>query len=196
MPEESGLPAVETREGVPSFEELYRQHAERVLRLAYRFTRSEAAARDITQEVFIKIYEHLDTFRGQSQLATWVHRIAMNQILNHLKSEKRRKWLDLLDEKIADAMEADLSLMSRWGATESARPDHQLERAEREQFVWSCVESLPVRYRVPFVLFRYEEMSYNEVAATLRISLSAVEARIHRAKKMLIAKLKPHIQYL
>ncbi|HEV8538980.1 MAG TPA: sigma-70 family RNA polymerase sigma factor, partial [Bacteroidota bacterium] len=60
------------------FDELYTMYGERILRLAYRFTRDEEAARDLTQEIFIKVYEHMEEFRQEAQIYTWIHRIAVN----------------------------------------------------------------------------------------------------------------------
>jgi RNA polymerase sigma-70 factor (ECF subfamily) len=69
--------------------------------------------------------------------------------------------------------------------------DRKLEADERARLVWSMIQTLPAKYRVPLVLFHYEGMSYKEIADTLALSLSAVETRIHRAKKQLARKLEP-----
>ena len=81
--------------------------------------------------------------------------------------------------------------MSGIGGADVLRPDELLERSETDQFVQRAVDSLPVKYRIPFVLFKDEHLSYNEISEVLELSLSAVESRIHRTRKMLIKKLLP-----
>ncbi len=71
------------------------------------------------------------------------------------------------------------------------RADQKIEDSERARIVWAAVRSLSIKYRVPLVLFHYEGLSYNEIAESMGLSLSAVETRIHRAKKQLIKKLEP-----
>jgi RNA polymerase sigma-70 factor (ECF subfamily) len=177
---------------IPSFEEIYARFGERVLNLAYRFTRDEESARDMTQEVFTKVYENLGAFREESGLYTWIHRIAVNHILNHLKKERRHRWLSLMDERVGDLLNDERVVEPAFHhRVTPPGPDRILEAAERDQVVRTAVASLPVKYRVPFELFRFEEMSYQEIADAMGLSLSAVEARIHRAKKQLLSKLEP-----
>ena len=78
----------------------------------------------------------------------------------------------------------------------SASPAQILEDSEREKIVKSMINELPAKYRVPFTLFKFEEMSYKEIAESMEISLSAVTTRIHRARKQLIKKLEPWLKYL
>ncbi len=179
-----------------SFDEIYEQYSGRILNLAYRMTGQEEIARDLTQDIFIKVYENLDKFRGDSQIYTWLHRIAVNQILNHLKKSQRMKWLNLLDKPLSEAIKADQIVPSFWGSTGALRPDRQLEKSEREKLIWQIVQSLPVKYRAPLILYRYEDMSYQEIADTMQLSMSAVETRLHRAKKELVKRLEPYLEEL
>ena len=176
---------------VPEFEEIYETYASRVLNLAYRLTGDEEAARDLTQDIFIKVYEHLDSFEQRSDIFTWIYRIAANHVTNHLKKEKRRRLLGLLDRRIPDVL-AETGGEPAFDAP-SPEPSAQkkLEESERARVVWDAVRALPAEYRVPLVLYHYDGMSYKEIAETLGLSLSAVETRIHRAKKKLVPKLEP-----
>ncbi len=178
----------------PTFEEIYAAYAERVLNLAYRMTADGEAARDLTQEIFIKVYEHLGSFEQRSQVFTWLYRIAVNHITNHLKKEKRRRWVSLMDSKISNVFREDEAGLVMDVPAGGAPVDRKLEDEERAKLVWSMVQSLPVKYRVPLVLFHYDRMSYKEIAEVLSISLSAVETRIHRAKKQLVRKLEPWLE--
>lgn len=173
------------------FEALYRTHAEKILNLAFRMTGREDVAKDLTQDVFLKLYEHYGDFRGDSRIYTWIYRIAVNHILNYLKREKRMRWFDLLDKNVSDLFQKK-SYESDWGLdNRPITPLEQMEKSQREKIVWRAIQSLPLNYRVPLLLHRYEELSYQEIAANLNLSLSAVESRIHRAKKSLSKKLKP-----
>lgn len=176
-----------------TFEEIYNIYGERILNLAYRFIQQEEVARDLTQDVFLKVYENLDYFNHQSKLYTWIYRIAINHFLNYLKKDRKSKWFELMDEKIGD-------LLQREGRTtfftSLPPPDHVLEKKEREKLILKIVSTLPVKYRAPLILQRYEGMSYQEIADTLNISISAIETRIHRAKKLLIQKLEPWLKHL
>ncbi|UCH84152.1 MAG: sigma-70 family RNA polymerase sigma factor [Candidatus Latescibacterota bacterium] len=175
----------------PSFDDIYATFGERILNLAYRMTGNEETARDLTQDIFIKVYQNLATFEGRSQIYTWIYRIAVNHITNQQKKERRHRWLSLMDEKVSDLVRRG-NVSSQTSRT-SAMPgiERDLEAADRARIVWVCVQSLPEKYRVPLMLHNYEGMSYQDVADTMGLTLSAVEARIHRAKKKLIKKLEP-----
>jgi RNA polymerase sigma-70 factor (ECF subfamily) len=179
-----------------TFEEIYGLYSSRIARVVYRFTRNEEIARDLTQDIFIKVYEHMEEYRKESQLYTWIHRIAVNHVLNYLRAERRTKWYDLMDEKISSLIREETSATSRGMDQHSQTPHQAMERAEREKIVQDAIESLAPKYRVPFVLFRFEDMSYQEIAQSMNLSLSAVEARIHRAKKRLIRILEPMLEHI
>jgi RNA polymerase sigma-70 factor (ECF subfamily) len=130
-------------------------------------------------------------FRGESAVRTWIHRIAVNHALNYLKREKRRVWRDILDEGIGDLLRKDRLDLPDWEPSGTERPDDLAERSEQEAFVARAITALPPDLRVSLLLFQQEEMSYDEISRTLGISMSAVESRIHRAKKRLIRELGP-----
>lgn len=174
-----------------SFEEIYEAYGGRILNLAFRFTRNEEVARDLTQDIFLKVYRNLESFEQRSQIYTWIHRIAVNHIVSHLKRERRHRWLDLLDSTVSELLHEQKLDPAFRDRTAALSADKKLEQSERERIVWEAVAALPVKYRVPLVLHHYEEMSYKEIAAMLDVSMSAVESRIHRAKKQLIKKLEP-----
>ncbi len=175
-----------------TFERAYEEYGGKILNLAWRMTGNEDAARDLTQDIFIKVYEKLDTFEERSKIYTWIYRIAVNHIYNHLKKERRRSWVDLLDKTVGEAL-SDADADPAISAASEPSADRRLEVAERAGVVWRAITSLPPKYRIPIVLHHYEEMSYKEVAEAAGLSLSAVEARIHRGRKKLIKLLEPWI---
>lgn len=180
--------------GTLSFDEIYREYGGRILNLLYRFTSREQVARDLHQDVFIKVYENMDAFEQRSHVYTWIYRIAVNHALNYLKRERRALWLNIMDETVGELLKQGTIEVPGLGAGEALRPDVALERSETGKLINRAVESLPPNYRIPFVLYKDEQLSYAEIAEVLDISLSAVESRIHRARKMLIKRLGPLIE--
>ena len=180
-----------------TFESIYEKYGARILNLAFRMVAKEEDARDLTQEVFIKVYENLHTFKHESQLYTWIYRIAVNHILNFLKKERRHTWINLMDQDVSEVFRDEEIDARAWTAS-SAPPavDRKLEKRERMQIVWSMVQTLPAKYRVPLVLHHYEGLSYKDIADAMDLSMSAVESRIHRAKRQLIKKLEPWVEKL
>ena len=164
-----------------TFEDVYSDCSPKILNLALRFTSDEEQARDLTQDIFIKVFQNLKNFKGESSVFTWVYRIAVNHILNFLKKEKRRKFIQLIDRNVKEAIMEDAE--SGNFVSNNPTPAQMLEVEERTRIVKSFIEELAPKYRVPFTLFKYEGMSYKEIAESLEISLSAVETRIHRARK-------------
>jgi RNA polymerase sigma-70 factor, ECF subfamily len=179
---------------LPTFEEIYKEYGERTLNLLFRFTSREHVARDLLQDVFIKVYENMSSFEKRSQIYTWIYRIAVNHAINYMRRERRTLWFDLLDETVGDLLRRDKVEVAGFGAQDVPMPDELLERSETEQLVRQAVDALPVKYKVPFLLFKDEQLSYNEIAEILSLSLSAVETRIHRARKMLVQRLTPLIK--
>ena len=179
-----------------SFEALYEAYGRRVVNLAYRMTHDADTAHDLAQDIWLKVYEKLGSFEGKSDVFTWIYRIAMNHVLNYLKKEKRARWLDLLDRKVGDLVQAEAADPATIQRAQVSRQDRGLEKRERAQAVWQAVQQLEDKYRVPLVLHHYEELSYKEIAAVLELGLTAVEARIHRAKRQLIKILGPLVEQL
>ena len=176
---------------LPSFDQIYAQFGDRILNLLFRYVNNEQAARDILQDVFLKVYQNLDSFRRESDLGTWIHRIAVNDAMNFLRREKRTFWFNVLDEPVAELLQRQRIEIPSWGTVQSATPHEALEEQEQSELIDRAIAALPVKCRIPFLLQRDEEMGNTEIATILNLSVSAVETRIHRAKKMLVAQLRP-----
>jgi RNA polymerase sigma-70 factor (ECF subfamily) len=171
-----------------NFDEIYHKYGTRVLNLAFRFVGDEETARDLTQDVFIKIYQNLDNFRYQSQIYTWIYRVAVNHFINYQKKERKKYWLSLMNQKVMDIVNSrNVDNLS----TDTHSPDRIVEKSEREKIILALIHSLHIKYKAPLLLQRYENLSYQEIAETLNLTVGAVESRIHRAKRQLIKKLEP-----
>ena len=174
---------------------IYSEYGERILNLAYRMTSDEEVARDLTHDIFLKAYENLHRFDGNAHVYTWIYRIAVNHILNHLRKARRANWVRLLDENVTDLYRENKPVF---------RPELEdrqtfleaLEHHERSRLLWTAVQSLPLKYRIPLLLFFYEGFSHREIAEVMKLSLSTVETRIHRAKKALFGKIRPYLDQI
>lgn len=173
-----------------TFEDIYAQNGERILNLAFRMTGRRSVAHDLTQDVFIKVYEKMDTFRDEALPSSWIYRIAMNHIINYIKREKKISLFSYFN-KSDDHDNFFDGQTTVWENDLPPAADTILEEHQREKLIRKLIDDLPVKYKTALVLYRYEELSYQQIAEQLNISLSAVESRIHRGRKKLKEKLKP-----
>ena len=181
---------------LPSFETLYERYGARVLNVIYRMTGNDDVARDLAQDVWLRVYRSLDRFEARADIFTWIYRIAVNLTLNHLKREKRRRWVDLLDQNIDDVLGDAASEPAVALPAPSDRQDRAMEKEQLARHLWDAVQQLEPMYRVPIVLFHYENQSYQEIADTMGLSMPAVQARIFRARKQLGKILGPLLDQL
>lgn len=149
-----------------------------VINLCYRITGNRMDAEDVAQDVFVEIYKKIDSFRGESSLATWVNRIAYNRSLNFLRDSRYRAGISLDSQENGVGKSFGETLAGK----PSDQPDKNLEIRHNRSMLHKAIAGLPEKYRRPFVLHKLDGMPYAQIAETLNISLSAVESRIHRAK--------------
>ena len=188
--------ARETQASSMKFEEIYQEYGERVLNLAYRYTANTEVARDLTQDVFIKVYQNLAGFQNRSQLYTWIYKITTNHCLNYLKRDRKRRWFSLLDQKVSEIFTGETSEEAARLIQNPLTPEQILEKSQRENIIGKMIHSLPLKYCFPLILQRYEDLPIQEIANILSLTVAATETRIHRAKKLLIKKLQPYIDQL
>ncbi len=149
-----------------AFERLYRLHVARIHSLARRMTDAEGDADELTQDVFVRAWERLGTYRGEAAFGTWLHRLAVNVILNWRRSAAaERRWIE-------DG--ADTDLISR---TRPGRP----EAMDLE----SAVARLPAGARQVFVLHDVEGFKHEEIAGMLGVTAGTSKAQLHRARMLL-----------
>ena len=159
---------------VDAFESLYRQHSGRVYALCLRLRAGDKAdASELLQDVFVKAWRRLETFRGDSAFSSWLHRMAVNTMLENARSEKRRTARVLSME--------DTSRLPM--AARSTGIDQRLEMEE-------AVASLPKGARLAFVLHDVEGYQHQEIAEQLGVSVGTVKAQLHRARRLLRERLE------
>jgi RNA polymerase sigma-70 factor (ECF subfamily) len=168
-----------------AFEILVNRHQTSVLNLIYRFIGDRTQARDLAQEVFLRIWQSAKGYEPKAKFTTWMYRIATNLCLNELKSARRKKWVSFFGsrEGAGDSMEESLS-------DDAPSAEDLLLTRERNHHITDALQSLPPNQRMALVLKRYDELSYQEIARIMGCSVSAVESLLVRAKRILQEKLK------
>jgi RNA polymerase sigma factor (sigma-70 family) len=160
-----------------------------VLNCTYKFLRDRESAEDLTQEVFIEVFESIHSFRKDSQLSTWIYRIAVTKSLNHIKSLKRKKRFAMVVSLFGEG-----KVEEHMAAPQNMSPDQELENQERANILTWALDKLPEKQRVAFTLSKYKEMSYKEISLMMNISVPSVESLIHRAKENLKKRLYAYYQ--
>jgi RNA polymerase sigma-70 factor (ECF subfamily) len=182
------LVAAAKRGDVAAFEELVSRYERKIFRLTMNITRNREDAEDAMQDAFLKSYSHLKSFQGDSRFYTWLVRIAANEALMRLR--KRRPNQFSLDEPV----EGDEDLMPRelqdWGPG----PEQRFAQTEMREILSNVIDELEPEYRTVFVLRDIEELSTEDTASTLGISVPAVKSRLLRARLKLRQKLNRYFQ--
>lgn len=172
--------------GDPSaFRELVEEHKNRVFNTCLGFLKNRHDAEDISQEVFIQVYESVQDFREEAQLSTWLYRIAVTKSLELIRYRKRKKRKNFFRALSGEDEQPD-----DYG-TEDAfnHPGLAIEQKERADILFKAIDMLTENQRVAFTLHKIEGLSYKKIAEVMETSLPAVESLIHRAKGNLKDKL-------
>jgi len=162
-----------------AFGELVRRYQDRLYSAVVHIVRCRAEAEDVVQEAFIQAYVKLQTFKHNSRFYTWLYRIAVNVSISH----RRRKRVELSVEQNREAT-GDEPLDYR------SSPSHPLEVAEQQQKLQQAMQRLTEDHRTIIVLRHLDEMSYEDIAEVLEISVGTVRSRLHRAREQLLEHLK------
>ena len=166
---------------------LVSHYQKRVIKTASYFLGNLEDAEDLSQEIFLEIMNSIGKYRNESAFSTWVYRITVNRALNKVKKNKR--------EAMVARIGSFFHTQGQGTAGISEIPASQrspLEDEERRRLLYLAIDRLPENQRVAFVLHKFEEHSYKEIAAVMTLSLSSVESLIHRAKLNLQKSLLPH----
>ena len=168
-----------------AFEGLVGRLQGRVYGVAYRILGQAQDAEDVVQQTFLSLIEHIDTFRGESAVATWVLRIATNFALKILRKKQGLPTVpfDDRDESFETVPHPDF--IAQWREA----PDGLVERAELRELLDKAIAELDDKYRVVFVLRDIEELSTEETADALGLSISNVKVRLLRARMQLRERL-------
>lgn len=158
---------------------LIRKYQSRLYSIAYGITLDREESLDIVQDVFLRVYQKIDTFRGESSLSTWLHRITVNLCLNWKRRWTRRfRWRHQPLEKEEGGDYPELG-------TSEALPETLYENKELKEIVWKQLEALPEQARAVFVLKEIEGLSYGDIAKVLHIKAGTVSSRLFYAREKL-----------
>ncbi len=182
--DEAGLVAQAKAGDAQAFTELVNRYERKIYRLAKHITQNDEDAEDVLQETFLKAYEHLANFQGNSKFYTWIVRIAVNESLMKLRKRKGDRTVPL-DEPVDTGEE----MVTREIAVWEDNPEQRYSREEMQQILDDAVDSLKPDFRTVFILRDIEELSTEETAETLGISIPAVKSRLLRARLALREKL-------
>lgn len=157
-----------------AFGHLVKANQRRLMRMVVGMTGDIDTAMDIVQESFIRAWQALDRFEEGKPFYPWISTIATNLTLNHFKKSGREVGLDPVKHEQAD----------------KADPLYQMQMDESNRRLMEAVQELPEQYRTVFVLRNFENLSYDDIAARLGISVGTVDSRLYRARRQLVEKLQ------
>ena len=173
---------------IPAFETLVNRYERKIFRLGMNITGSREDAEDVMQEAFLKAYQHLPEFEGNSRFYTWLVRIAVNQAL--MKLRKRRPNQVSLDEEIETGDDSFFRDVEDWGPS----PAERYEQTQLHDILNEAISELDPNFRIVFQLRDIEEMSTEETADVLHLSVPAVKSRLLRARLKLRQKLNRYFR--
>lgn len=183
MPQRAILERIDSGVGL-TFEELFERYNSMVFNLAYQILGDREEALDVAQEVFLAIFQKMDTFRGESSLKTWIYRIAIRRATNRFRwwNRLRRRGTVSLEEHLIKSPESELS----WNLTSRAKsPEDALLLQEEREKVKRMLLELPLHQRVAVIMRDIEGLSYEEIAESLNVSLGTIKSRIARGREIL-----------
>jgi len=136
-------------------------------------------AMDVSQEVFIKIYESIESFRGDSKITTWLYRISVNKSLNYLRSQKSRKLFSSIDVLFRENNDKNTP------EDNHLKPGESIELEENKRALHNALKKLPKKQNIALSLHNFEDLSYKEVSEIMEITVTEVGVLINRGKKKL-----------
>ena len=161
-----------------AFESLVLKYQRSVLNTAYRYTGNPSVAEELAQDVFVRVYRGAATYKPEARFSTWLFTIVRNICFNYRSREGKH------DTQFASEPDRELP------ETQVKNPEEELVQSERDKKIRAAIRALPDSLRLPLILYQFEHLSYEEVAAVLKTTLAAVKVRIHRARTALIEPLK------
>ncbi|HEY0947860.1 MAG TPA: sigma-70 family RNA polymerase sigma factor [Opitutaceae bacterium] len=174
---------------VGAFDQLIVKYRERVYSVVYNMTSNREDAADLTQEAFIKAFQSINRFQGQSSFFTWLYRIAVNSTLTHLRKSKLRTFFSF--EKIH---EEDKSSEVLNQLTDKKGADRDVYVKELQEKLNEAMQKLSIKHRTVVTLFEIDGLSHEEIAEVMDCSVGTVRSRLHYAKQLLQSELQSYLR--
>jgi len=161
-----------------AYKKLIELYSDRVFNIILTLARNQEDAEDLTQEVFIEVFNSISKFRDESSLFTWIYRIAVNKALESLRRKKRKKRFAFV-VSIFSKEDEELEIK------DFEHPGVIIEKKEKAAVFFKALDKLPENQKIAYTLHKIEDLSYQEICKVMGISLPSVESLIHRAKQNL-----------
>jgi RNA polymerase sigma-70 factor (ECF subfamily) len=174
---------------VAAFDKLILKYRERVYSIIYNLCANREDAADLTQGTFIKAFQSINRFQGQSSFFTWLYRIAVNATLTHLRKNKLRTFFSF--ERIT---EEDKSSEVLEALTDKTGADREVFVKELQEKLNEALQKLSINHRMVVTLFEIDGLSHNEIAEIMSCSVGTVRSRLHYAKQLLQADLQSYLR--
>ena len=175
---------------VAAFDELIRKYRERVLAVIYNLTGNREDAADLAQDTFIKAFQSINRFGGQSSFFTWLYRIAMNSTITHLRKNRLRQFFSF--EKIHEEDHAAAEILAQ--LTDKKGADREMFVKELQEKLNEALLKLSIKHRTVVTLFEIDGLGHQEIAEVMNCSVGTVRSRLHYAKQLLQAELQPYLR--
>jgi RNA polymerase sigma-70 factor (ECF subfamily) len=171
-----------------AFKRLVDEWQDMVYNTALGIVQKEEDADDITQDVFIQVYQSVSSFKGESKFSTWLYRIVISKALDHVKKKKRKKRFAFVQSIFGNYAEEDIY------PEEFNHPGVLMENKERAAELFKAMQQLPDNQRIAFTLHKLEAQKHQDIAAIMNLSVTATESLIARAKGNLRKILKQYYE--
>jgi RNA polymerase sigma-70 factor (ECF subfamily) len=189
-PSEESILVEAARSGdIGAFESLVRRYDRNVFRIAQHITQNREDAEDVVQDAFLKAYQNLGQFQGQSKFYTWLVRIAVNEALMRLRRRRPERMVSI-DEDVKTEEDSMPREIADW----SPNPEQQYTQSELKEILGKTIQGLPPSFRTVFVLRDVEGLSTEETASALELSVPAVKSRLLRARLQLRERLNKYFK--
>ena len=189
-PSEESILVEAARSGdIGAFESLVRRYDRNVFRIAQHITQNREDAEDVVQDAFLKAYQNLGQFQGQSKFYTWLVRIAVNEALMRLRRRRPERTVSI-DEDVKTEEDSMPREIADW----SPNPEQLYTQAELKDILGKTIQGLPPSFRTVFVLRDVEGLSTEETASALELSVPAVKSRLLRARLQLRERLNKYFK--
>ena len=165
---------------------LIERHQKAVYGTILKMISDASEAEDLSQRVFIRIYQSANRYRPEAQFSTWLMTITRNLVLNEYRRRQRKPWDSLFSSHEEEPRE--------FLDPHQRPPDQQLQSTELGEAIQNALQELPENQRLAIILSRYQEMSYEEISKTLKISLASTKSLLFRARETLKISLEKYLQ--
>jgi RNA polymerase sigma-70 factor (ECF subfamily) len=169
-----------------AFEFIVKKYQNKVGNLIFKIVGDSSVVDDLTQEVFLKVFESLKDYRFGSAVYTWIYRITVNVCIDEIRRRQRHRTLSL-----SEVVSQNPKVEPSYSPVEKSA-----ERKELREIIEKAVSKLPIEYKTALILREFEDLQYEEIAKILKVSVGTVKSRIFRARKLLAEHLKEYREIL